>query len=164
MDQHQVVLKRSIIEAISTNPEYQEAIETHKTKHPRDPLPIPFSDPEPQLMIGYNDEEKYHVQIHRDSFSYGDVGPRADPRVILDFRFFGKQDISRDNYVAFSEDIADPYTNEWRPGVTDKCGMPQPTVRMAIDARVMRSPSAHDGGYSSTFGGLLTMLNAIRGL
>lgn len=83
-------------------------------------------------MIGYNDKDKYHVQIHRDAFSYGDIGPRADPRVILDFRFFGKQDISEDNYVAFSEDIVDPVTNEWRPGVTDKYGMPQPTVCRTI--------------------------------
>jgi len=128
----QVVLRRSIIDGIVTNPDYQEAIGIHKAKHLHDPIPIPFDDPEPQLTIGYNDEDKYHVQIHRDSFSYGDVGPRADPRVILDFRSFGKQDISRDNHVAFSEDIADPYTNEWRPGVTDRYGMPQPTVRKAI--------------------------------
>ena len=83
-------------------------------------------------MIGYNSEDKYHVQIHRDAFSYGDVGPRADPRVILDFRFFGKQDISPDNYVGFSEDIKDPRTGDWRPGVTDKYGMPQPTVRETL--------------------------------
>ena len=159
----QVVLKRSIVDAISTNPDYKEAVEAHKAKHPTDPLPIPFSDPEPQLMIGYNDKTKYHVQIHRDAFSYGDVGPRADPRVILDFRFFGKQDVSLNNYVGFSEDFQVPSTNEWRPGVTDKYGMPQPTVRKAPGFRGVRSFSAHDGMCSSTSKGLLPTLNVTRG-
>jgi len=123
----QVVLSKSIVDDIATNPEYKEAVEKHKAKHPTDPLPIPFDDPEPQLMIGYSQDHNYHVQIHRDAFSYGDVGPRADPRVILDFRFFGKQDIHVDNHVRFSEDVKIPNTNDWRPGVTDDYGMPQPT-------------------------------------
>ncbi|KAF9646149.1 pyranose 2-oxidase [Thelephora ganbajun] len=130
----QVVLKKTIVDAISANPDYKDAIDKHKRKYPSDPLPIPFDDPEPQLMIGYSDNAKYHVQIHRDAFSYGDVGPRSDPRVIVDFRFFGKQDVNKDNRVEFS-----PFSPlDWRPGVTDKYGMPQPTFyvqRSADDAK-----------------------------
>jgi len=60
-----------------------------------------------------------HVQVRRGAFSYGDVEPGADLRVNVDLRLFGKRDITQDNYVTFSRDIVNPYTGEWRPGVTD---------------------------------------------
>ncbi|PBK97966.1 hypothetical protein ARMGADRAFT_1076421 [Armillaria gallica] len=81
----QIVLKRSIVEAISTNPAYKDLVAEHREKHPNDPLLIPFDNPEPQVTIPYSSEHPWHTQIHRDAFSYGDVGPRSDPRVVVTF-------------------------------------------------------------------------------
>ncbi|KAK0479020.1 pyranose 2-oxidase [Armillaria luteobubalina] len=111
----QIVLKRSIVNDIWTNPKYKEAVERHQQKNSCDPLPIPFHDPEPQVTIPYTTDYPWHTQIHRDAFSYGDVGPRSDPRVVVDLRFFGKSDISEDNRVCFSDEHTDIY------------GMPQAT-------------------------------------
>jgi len=120
----QIVLKREIIDSIRTNPAWKERVEEHIKKHPSDPLPIPFNDPEPQVMIPYTTNFPYHCQIHRDAFSYGDVGPRADPRVVVDLRFFGKQDINENNRVFFG--MPGPFSG-WQAGITDIYGMPQAT-------------------------------------
>ncbi|KAK0220817.1 pyranose 2-oxidase [Armillaria nabsnona] len=114
----QIVLKRSIVDDIWTNPKYKEAVDGHQEKNPCDPLPIPFHDPEPQITIPYTPNYPWHTQIHRDAFSYGDVGPRTDPRVVVDLRFFGKSDISEKNEVCFSDKYTDIY------------GMPQATFHV----------------------------------
>ncbi|KAK0485317.1 pyranose 2-oxidase [Armillaria luteobubalina] len=111
----QIVLKRSIVETISTDPAYKDLIAEHREKHPNDPLPIPFDDPEPQVTIPYSSKYPWHTQIHRDAFSYGDIGPRSNPRVVVDLRFFSKSDIAEKNQVTFSDDHTNIY------------GMPQPT-------------------------------------
>jgi len=125
----QVVLSKQIVDGIdkTTNPfELSQAqiekITAHKATHTKDPLPIPFNDPEPQLTLRYTPDTTatlgypWHVQIHRDAFSYGDVGPKADSRVVVDLRWFGKSDIVPDNRVMFGlNDIKDLYA------------MPQPT-------------------------------------
>lgn len=80
-------------------------------------------------MIPYKHDFPWHVQIHRDAFSYGDVGPKADPRVVVDLRFFGKQDIVESNCVKFGE-LKAPM--QWKAGVTDIYGMPQATVRFSL--------------------------------
>ncbi|KAF9230889.1 pyranose 2-oxidase [Melanogaster broomeanus] len=123
----QIVLKREIIEYIETANEFKELVAAHRKKYPNDPLPIPFSDPEPQVMIPYSRDHPYHVQVHHDAFTYGDVGPRADARVVVDLRYFGKQDIQADNCVLFGS-LAP--LSDWLPGVTDIYGMPQPTFRV----------------------------------
>lgn len=121
-----IVLKREIVESIRTDPRFKKRVEQHQEKHPEDPLPIPFNDPEPQILLPYTTKFPYHVQIHRDAFSYGDVGPRADPRVVVDLRFFGNQDIQETNRVDFG---VMSVRGGWKAGVTDIYGMPQPTVR-----------------------------------
>ena len=93
-----------------------EKITNHHTKYPDDPLWIPFADPEPQITLPYSLSHPWHVQIHRDAFSYGEVGPRADSRVVVDLRWFGKQASNPKNCVTFSTEVTDIY------------GMPQPTV------------------------------------
>src|SRR5258705_13880170 len=123
-------MKNELIDSIknSPNPEWQERIAKHKKKHPGDPLPIPFAEPEPNVMIPYTKNSPYHCQVHRDAFSYGDVGPRADSRVVVDLRFFGKQEIRKENRVYFGPPISPK--EEWVAGNTDIYGMPQPTVSL----------------------------------
>jgi pyranose oxidase len=133
---HQVVLKRSIINSAKDGrryPHFQDRIARHKTAHPDDPIPIPFDDLEPQVYIPYSTPSAdfpWHVQIHRDAFSYGDLGPTVDPRIIVDLRFFGRSELNRESRVVFAEKTTPPSQTEWG-GDTDIFGMPQPTVRKA---------------------------------
>ncbi|KAG8985905.1 Pyranose 2-oxidase [Tulasnella sp. JGI-2019a] len=124
----QIVLKRQIVDDIRKDPDFAEKVKAHRRSYPRDPLPIPFQDAEPQVMIPYTTKFPYHVQVHRDAFSYGDVGPRADSRIVVDLRFFGKQDIDRENMVYFGAKNQ-PYS-EWQPGIYDMYGMPQATFEV----------------------------------
>ncbi|KAG8746994.1 Pyranose 2-oxidase [Ceratobasidium sp. 414] len=120
----QIVLKRSIIDSIPKK--YPKEYEKHHAKNSNDPLPIPFNDPEPQVTMPYSTEKKYHVQIHRDAFAYGDVGPKADPRTVVDLRFFGKQDINVNNCITFTE----PNHYDDEDGNSDAYGMPQATFHV----------------------------------
>ncbi|KAF8593009.1 pyranose 2-oxidase [Ceratobasidium sp. AG-I] len=127
----QVVLKKELIDSIEKR--FPEQFKKHKDKNPNDPLPIPFNDPEPQVTMRYSDKLncRYHTQIHRDAFSYGDVGPRADPRVIVDLRYFGRQEVKKENCVTFA--VIPQHPDEPRED-TDIYGMPQATFH------VKRSP------------------------
>ena len=79
-------------------------------------------------MIPYRSGSPWHVQIHRDSFSYGEVNFKADPRVVVDLRFFGKSGILEANKVTFPSLIKRLGSCQWQPGIKDAYGMPQPTV------------------------------------
>jgi pyranose oxidase len=145
----QIVMKNELVDSInkSTDPAWQERIARHKEKHPGDPLPIPFAEPEPNVMIPYTTNFPYHCQIHRDAFSYGDVGPRADPRVVVDLRFFGKQEIRKENRVYFGPPVSPK--DQWVAGNTDIYGMPQATFEVTRtqqdsihDQRIMRDMCA----------------------
>jgi len=135
----QIVLKRSIINSAKDRqkyPQFQARIARHKTAHPDDPIPIPFDDLEPQVYIPYSPngtpsaDFPWHVQIHRDAFSYGDLGPTVDPRIIVDLRFFGRSELNRESRVVFAEKTIALSQTEWG-GDTDIFGMPQATVRKA---------------------------------
>ncbi|TFK65323.1 pyranose 2-oxidase [Pluteus cervinus] len=130
----QIVLKRQLIDLIPNNPEWKKRVEEHHKAFPNDPLHIPYNDPEPQVQISYSHDFPWHCQVHRDAFSYGDVGPRADSRLIVDLRFFGKQEISVDNRVRFGPDDEKRVGN-WLPGVTDIYGLPQPTFEVTRSAK-----------------------------
>ncbi|KAH8087880.1 pyranose 2-oxidase [Cristinia sonorae] len=125
----QIVMKNEIIDYIEKNPAWQERIKIHREKHKGDPLPIPFHDPEPQVMIPYTTDFPWHCQVHRDAFSYGDVGPRADARVVVDLRFFGRQEIRKENRVYFSGQFSKD-RDSWVAGSTDIYGMPQATFEV----------------------------------
>ncbi|KAJ7791625.1 putative pyranose oxidase [Mycena olivaceomarginata] len=124
----QVVLCQELVDDIDKELDkkpdwWKKAVEDHKKNHPKDPLPIPFQDGEPQVTIPVSNEKDakgtwvrpWHAQIHRDAFSYGEAGPRVDPRVVVDLRFFGMQHPVETNKIIFEKDIKDAY------------GMPQPT-------------------------------------
>lgn len=124
---HQIILRQPIINSAEAYPQFEERIKKHRVSHPNDILPIPFDDLEPQVLIPYDSETPWHVQIHRNAFSYGNVGPTVDPRLLVDFRFFRKSDIREENRVEFSQG---PSTgiDHWTGGFTDIYGMPQATV------------------------------------
>ncbi|KAF9457214.1 putative pyranose oxidase [Collybia nuda] len=117
----QIVLRQNLVDDIAKNlpqkPDWwRKAVEHHIAAHGKtDPLPIPFHDPEPQVTIPASKDFPWHTQIHRDAFSYGEVGPRVDSRVVVDLRFFAMQPGVRKNRIVFEDDISDAY------------GMPQPT-------------------------------------
>lgn len=126
---HQIILRRPIIKSAESYPHFQQRIERHRESHPNDILPIPFDDLEPQVLIPYNPETPWHVQIRRDPFPYGEAGPPVDPRILVDLRFYGRSDIREENRVEFSQRSpisGDP--DHWTAGYTDIYGMPQATV------------------------------------
>lgn len=121
----QIILRRPIIKSAESIPRFEERIQKHRGSHPSDVLPIPFDDLEPQVLIPYNSETPWHVQIHRDAFSYGDIRDTVDPRLVVDLRFFGRSDLREENRVEFSKGSP---SDEWSGGYTDIYGMPQATV------------------------------------
>ncbi|MEL6438582.1 MAG: pyranose oxidase [Cyanobacteria bacterium J06621_8] len=119
----QVVLKQKIIdEIIAGRSPYLDkrsqgrALEYYAS-HEYDPIPIPLHEPEPQGWIPISEGRLWHCQIHRDAFSYGDVAPNVDNRLIVDLRWFGRVEQSPDNKVTFSDQYRDSF------------GMPQPTFK-----------------------------------
>lgn len=47
----QIVLKQEIVDDIARHEEWKEKIQRHKDKNPKDPIPIPLDDPEPQVCL-----------------------------------------------------------------------------------------------------------------
>ncbi|KAG6867363.1 hypothetical protein C0993_003835 [Termitomyces sp. T159_Od127] len=116
----QIVLHQDLVEAagncLDEKPSWwKAAVDAHRKSHSLDPLPIPFQDGEPQVTIPASHDFPWHAQIHRDAFSYGEAGPLIDSRVVVDLRFFGRQDGVESNRIIFENDVKDGY------------GMPQPT-------------------------------------
>jgi len=62
----------------------------------------------------------WHCQIHRDAFSYGDLPPNVDSRLIVDLRWFGIIRPRRENKIKFTNDLLDTF------------GMPQPTFEVSM--------------------------------
>lgn len=48
----QVILKQEFVEEVanSDRPEWKKKVDAHKMKHPEDPLPFPYNDPDPQVF------------------------------------------------------------------------------------------------------------------
>lgn len=118
----QVILSHSLVEQVANNPDpaWKERVEKHRKDFPKDPLPFPFNDPDPQVTTPVTEAYPWHTQIHRDAFSYGDVPPSVDQRVVVDLRFFGFVKPVKENCVTFCKDI------------TDQFGMPQPTFHFEV--------------------------------
>ncbi|KAF7362944.1 GMC oxidoreductase [Mycena venus] len=113
----QVALKRSIVESIRNDPRFKEQRDDHKRHHPDDPLPIPFNDPEPQIFLKYKKENGYIGMIDRNAFFTG-VRPEVDPRVVVDLRFYSKNDVQQANHMEF----------DWKK--MDRYDMPRPLFKV----------------------------------
>ena len=115
----QIVMKQELLDNLATSPYLDSAAKKRVTDyqkvHPEDPIPIPMTEPEPQVWIPVSKQHPWHAQIHRDAFQYGDIGPNVDSRVIVDLRWFGIVDQAPTNKVTFSGVYKDAF------------GMPQPT-------------------------------------
>ena len=73
-----------------------------------------------QCWIPVSKDRPWHCQIHRDAFSYGEVAPNIDTRLIVDLRWFGKVEPRFENCVTFSDKNRDTF------------GMPQPTFHFKM--------------------------------
>ncbi|KAI0118221.1 pyranose oxidase [Nemania sp. FL0031] len=120
----QVLLKKSLVDNVKNDPYdlgWDKIVKEHHKKHPNDPLPFPFNDPDPQCYFPLTKEFPWHTQIHRDAFGYGDVPSTIDQRIVVDFRWFTYVKPLKSNWVEFSKDVKDEF------------GMPQPTFHYRID-------------------------------
>ena len=73
-----------------------------------------------QCWIPVSDDRPWHCQVHRDAFSYGEIAPNIDTRLIVDLRWFGRVEPRKENCVVFST------TNK------DTFDMPQPTFHFKM--------------------------------
>jgi pyranose oxidase len=111
----QIVLRQEIVDRIADDSRFAEKVKAHRDLNARDPIPIPMTDPEPQVWIPVSDDRPWHCQIHRDAFHYGDVAPNVDTRLVVDLRWFGIVEPRYESRISFSDDYKDSF------------GMPQPT-------------------------------------
>jgi len=108
----QVVLRRSLVDNVKNDPYnlgWKKKVEEHKKKAPKDPLPFPFNDPDPQCYFPFSESYPWHTQIHRDAFGYGEVPPTIDQRLVVDFRWFSYVKPVKTNYVEFSNEVKDEF-------------------------------------------------------
>ncbi|KAI8682287.1 Pyranose 2-oxidase [Fusarium sp. Ph1] len=120
----QVVLNRNLVDNVEKDPYHlgwDKYVKIHRKRHPNDPLPFPFNDPDPQCYFPLSEKYPWHTQIHRDAFGYGQVPPTVDQRLIVDLRWFTYMEPKESNYVEFSK----TYQDQFR--------MPQPTFHFSLD-------------------------------
>lgn len=106
-------------------------------KRPADPIPFPKDEPEPNLVIRASTDRPWHCQIHRDAFSYGEVPPNIDTRLIVDLRWFGLSRPRQENRVEFSERYTKGKTTKFHN--VDSFDMPQPTFHFQLSKEERRT-------------------------
>ncbi|MBA3610870.1 MAG: pyranose oxidase [Rubrobacter sp.] len=116
----QIVLRQDLVDRILENPRFAERVKAYREQNPLDPVPIPEGEPEPQAWIPVSEDRPWHCQIHRDAFSYGDVAPNVDSRLVVDLRWFGIVEPRYESCITFSDEH------------TDSFGMPQPTFEWIL--------------------------------
>lgn len=108
----QVVLSRQLVEDVANDAYglgWKDKVDKHQKKYPKDPLPFPFDDPDPQCYFPFSDSYRWHTQIHRDAFGYGEVPPTIDQRLVVDFRWHSSVQPVSTNYVEFSTTVKDEF-------------------------------------------------------
>ncbi|KZS88318.1 pyranose oxidase [Sistotremastrum niveocremeum HHB9708] len=135
----QIMLYRELINKVrdKPEPEWKARVEEHIKEYPLDPIAMPFDEPEPQVTSPVHVDHPWHTQIHRDAFSYGKVGATIDSRVVVDLRFFGRNEPLERNTLTFSKVHRDGYD------------MPQPTFhfQMSEKSRKESAVATKIGGY-----------------
>jgi pyranose oxidase len=116
----QIVLKQGIVDQIRRDPRFRDKVRAHQRQNPRDPIPIPVHDPEPQTWIPVSEGRPWHCQIHRDAFNYGALAPNVDSRLVVDLRWFGIVQQRKESCVTFSKTYK------------DTTGMPQTTFNFEV--------------------------------
>ncbi|QLI71028.1 Pyranose 2-oxidase [Metarhizium brunneum] len=113
---------------VALRTELKDKVAKHVKTFQLDPLPFPADDPDPQCYYSYvftdtksKTNKRWHTQIHRDAFGYGQVPADIDQRRVVDLRWFGYTEENGDNYVTFS------------PKYQDEFGMPQPIFHFTED-------------------------------
>lgn len=144
----QVVLHQHLIDNITSylDDDLARRVIEYRDAHGYDPIPIPMHEPEPNLWIPVSDRTPWHCQIHRDAFSYGDVAPDIDPRLVVDLRWFGMCRPRYDNKVTFSAAVKDSF------------GMPQATFCFALSEEERKTAGLmmeHMTGVAAALGGYL---------
>jgi pyranose oxidase len=117
----QIVMRQDLVDSIATDSRFADRVRAHREQDPRDPIPIPMGDPEPQVWIPVSEERPWHCQIHRDAFHYGEVAPNVDSRLIVDLRWFGIVEPCYESRITFSDQYKDTF------------GMPQPTFEWVLN-------------------------------
>lgn len=118
----QVLLKRTLVDNVKNDPfnlGWKEVVEKHHEEYPKDPLPFPFEDPDPQVFTPLSEQFPWHTQIHRDAFGYGQVPNNIDQRLVVDLRFFGFIKPVKENWIEFKKGVTDGFD---MPQVSRSCG------------------------------------------
>ncbi|NEQ69497.1 MAG: hypothetical protein F6K21_29205 [Symploca sp. SIO2D2] len=120
----QVILSKEIVEELGPEPKAFNSSQTTL------PIKIPTYDLDPTLYIKVDadseadltkpEKRPWHCQIHKDPFSYGQIGKEIEDRLVVDLRWFGMVETVEDNKVVFNKEYeGDP--------LLDIHGLPQPT-------------------------------------
>ncbi|KZS86693.1 pyranose oxidase [Sistotremastrum niveocremeum HHB9708] len=147
----QIMLYRDLIADVREHPkeDWKKRVEDHIRDFPLDPIAMPFDEPEPQVTSPISKEHPWHTQIHRDAFSYGKVGATIDSRVVVDLRFFGRNEPVETNTLTFSDKHRDGYD------------MPQPTFHFQMtpqsrkESGMMMADANHVWQVATKLGGYL---------
>ncbi|KAI0152756.1 hypothetical protein GGR57DRAFT_513365 [Xylariaceae sp. FL1272] len=125
----QIILSQKLVERVETNPSFlddegstiiRDRVRGYREKHPDDPVPFPYGDPDPNVYTPFSDDFPWHTQIHRDAFGYGELPAGLDQRLVVDLRFFGYVDTVETNKITWDRDRKDGF------------GMPQPTFHFEM--------------------------------
>jgi pyranose oxidase len=138
----QIVLREELVTAIREH----GRLRSTDVAEASDPVPVPMHDAPPMVRVPVSAGRPWHAQVHRDSFSYGQLPPDVDDRLVVDLRWFGMVDVNPDNRILFLDDL------------NDKFGMPKPTFEFRLsfkDRQRMHAMMLDMVGAAHTLGGFL---------